>query len=82
MPNSGKQPNIVFILAHESVQRGIRAERHKLVEYAVNGSHRMQLFDMENDPHDLARRLEIAALESGDIDSPWGRQFWSVARKS
>jgi len=85
-------------LAYESVQRGIRTERHKLVEYAVNGSHRMQLFDMENDPHelvnlsddesqaelrnDLARRLEIAALESGDIDSPWGRQFWSVARKS
>ncbi|MFP4510923.1 MAG: sulfatase-like hydrolase/transferase [Spirochaetaceae bacterium] len=89
-------PRDELYLAYESVQRGLRTKTHKLIEYAVKGRHRVQLFDLENDPFELidlsdsedhaelrsalARRLESAARESGDVESPWGKEFWSTAR--
>ncbi len=93
---SADAPRDELYLAYESVQRGLRTQTHKLIEYAVGGRHRVQLFDLENDPlelvdlagskghaelqADLASRLESAAREAGDADSPWGREFWSTAR--
>ncbi|MCH7224896.1 sulfatase-like hydrolase/transferase [Haloferula sp. A504] len=33
--------------------RAVRDERHKLIEYAVDGSRHTQLFDLKEDPHEL-----------------------------
>jgi arylsulfatase A-like enzyme len=36
-----------------SWQRAIRDERHKLIEYCVEGTRHTQLFDLGNDPHEM-----------------------------
>ena len=89
-------PRGELYLAYESVQRGLRTRTHKLIEYAVRGRHRVQLFDLVSDPSELVdlandaehaalrasleQRLESSARESGDAESRWGHEFWSVAR--
>jgi arylsulfatase A-like enzyme len=83
-------------LAYKGFQRAIRTRTHKLIEYAVNGRHTVQLFNLESDPYELcdlskqeASRGTLeqltAAIEqegraSGDADSSWGREFWDTAR--
>ncbi len=39
--------------AFMSWQRAIRDDRHKLIEYAVDGQRHTQLFDLSEDPHEL-----------------------------
>jgi arylsulfatase A-like enzyme len=39
--------------AFMSWQRAIRDDRHKLIEYAVDGQRHTQLFDLKEDPHEL-----------------------------
>ena len=41
-------------LAYERSQRGVRDERHKLIEYVIDGKRNMtQLFDLKKDPWEL-----------------------------
>ena len=83
-------------LAYKHNQRGLRTKTHKYIEYAVNGRHRAQLFDVESDPWemndlindaahaDLAKQfgqtLETTAADVGDTATGWGQAFWNTAR--
>jgi arylsulfatase A-like enzyme len=42
-----------IFLAYRGIQRSVRSERWKLIEYAVKGLRTSQLFDLVNDPHEL-----------------------------
>jgi arylsulfatase A-like enzyme len=82
-------------LAYAEFQRAVRTERHKLIEYAVAGRHRVQLFDLVSDPWEqndlaadpsnaavverLAATLRAEARESGEMATKWGEAFWRVA---
>jgi len=68
--------------AYRDFQRAVRTKDWKLIRYTVNGSTRLQLFDMANDPEELrdlagdlrhagriaalSARLAVLAKESGD----------------
>ncbi len=56
----------VLYLAYRGMQRGVRTDRHKLIEYVVEGTHTMtQLFDLEHDPaetRNIAHEAGHAAL--------------------
>ena len=78
--------------AYKDVQRAVKDERFKLVEYVVGGRRTTQLFDLEEDPlelHNLAGdpawvkvetrlRGELLRLrdEWDDAESEWGQVFW------
>jgi arylsulfatase A-like enzyme len=79
-------------LAYRGVQRAVRDERWKLVEYVVDGARTTQLFDLENDPWELdnlagqsASAAEVERLrasltrqhdELGDTQEQMGAAFW------
>ena len=42
-----------LLFAYKDVQRGVRDERYKLIEYLVNGKRTTQLFDLQSDPWEL-----------------------------
>ena len=83
----------VLHYAYRGVQRAVRDERYKLIEYVVNGERTTQLFDLQEDPwelRDLSRRpyyyARLAALRDElrrwqtemDDDQPGqGADFWS-----
>jgi len=49
-------------LAYVGLQRGVREDRFKLLEYVVNGRHNMtQLFDTRNDPWELSNLAQQPA---------------------
>jgi len=53
----------VLFFAYKDVQRGVRDERYKLIEYCVNGQRTRQLFDLESDVsecNNLAEKAEHA----------------------
>lgn len=80
-------------LAYTELQRGVRTRQHKLIEYHVDGRRTTQLFDVGADPHELrnlAHAPEMADTlsglreklvrqrdASGELDTPWGAQFWA-----
>jgi arylsulfatase A-like enzyme len=39
--------------AYMAYQRAVRDDRYKLIEYCVNNQRHTQLFDLQNDPHEL-----------------------------
>lgn len=54
-----------FFSAYGECQRAIRAGRWKLIRYRVEGTERIQLFDLESDPlekHDLAGETDKAPI--------------------
>jgi arylsulfatase A-like enzyme len=44
--------NLLF--AYRSLHRGVRDERHKLIEYVVEGKRTTQLFDLQADPFEMS----------------------------
>jgi arylsulfatase A-like enzyme len=42
-----------LLFAYTKLQRGVRDERHKLIEYVVDGKRTTQLFDLQNDPFEM-----------------------------
>ena len=80
---------------YKGFQRGYRNSRFKLLEYAVNGEHTVQLFDLKNDPREMInlagedefqeilagmqKSLERWRTELNDTGE-FGREFWRVAR--
>lgn len=77
--------------AYRGVQRGVRKEEYKLIEYAVNGKRTTQLFNLADDPDEtidladdpvhadtvksLRQELSRWQTELGDTQE-MGRQFW------
>jgi arylsulfatase A-like enzyme len=80
-------------LAYVHLHRGVRTDRHKLIEYVVNGRRTTQLFDLHADPWetrnlaaDAAHAPTLATLRRtlcslrdawDDPASPWGQTFWA-----
>ncbi len=80
-------------LAYDKTLRGVRKDRYKLVEYAVNGHQDTQLFDLVDDPDELQNiarsdgmatvlrdlRAELYRLrdEWGDRAHATGGTFWA-----
>lgn len=79
--------------SYMGVQRAVRDDRYKLIEYRVKGKRTVQLFDLEKDPLetvDLAQNIEYKSkveemraslvkmkYEYND-DKKLGKQFWGV----
>jgi len=51
-PKSKIRDTLFF--AYKDVQRGLRDERYKLIEYLVNGNRTTQLFDLQLDPWEVS----------------------------
>jgi arylsulfatase A-like enzyme len=49
--NKGVRGSLFF--AYKDIQRGVRDERYKLIEYSVKGKRHTQLFDLRSDPWEL-----------------------------
>jgi len=47
-----------LFFAYKDIQRGVRNERYKLIEYAVNGRRTTQLFDLQSDPWEVKNIAE------------------------
>lgn len=81
-------------LAYGKLVRAVKNERYKLIEYRNEGVRQSQLFDLENDPHELNNliddpskkeiidelraRLLKLADEWGDKDNEIGKDFWKL----
>ena len=78
--------------AYKGVQRGVRDERYKLIEYVVDGNRTTQLFDLEEDPYEINNlasnpnyrepleflRQELLCWkdEMDDTQEEMGKKFW------
>lgn len=62
--------------AHKGVQRAVRRGSHKLIEYAVNGKRKTQLFDLANDPHETKNLAD----EPGQAETL--ASLWEELRRS
>lgn len=85
------RPRDALYLAYEASIRGVRTERHKLIEYACGST---QLFDLRDDPHEmrnlaaapeaagllaqLRRRLRELRDTWDDAAHPAGEKFWTA----
>jgi len=92
MNDPGDKVRDTLHFAYMGCQRSVRDRRWKLIEYVVNGKRTTQLFDMENDPHELSNlaadpacgghverlrgELERWRSEFGDTRED-GRTFWN-----
>jgi len=90
-PKTSVRDSLYF--GYMGVQRALRDDRYKLIQYHVKGKRTTQLFDLRNDPHektDLAdnaehaqvlKRMKTAAVQSRDaLEDPTtrrGKQFWN-----
>jgi len=86
-------PRATLFGAYREWQRMVKDDRHKLIEYVVDGCRTTQLFDLDRDPlecNNLARNRSyqdcINNLRSrlfewrddwDDADSSWGKEFWN-----
>ena len=84
----------VLHFAYKGFQRAVKRDRHKLIEYSVNGERNTQLFDLQEDPlemenlaHDPAHSdtvenlrtdLETWRIELNDDREDHGKQFWNT----
>jgi arylsulfatase A-like enzyme len=53
MLNQGRPVHSTLFFAYTDIQRGIRDDRYKLIEYSVQGTRTTQLFDLRTDPAEL-----------------------------
>ena len=93
--DSGAEVRETLHFAYKGLQRGVRHGNFKLIEYAVNNTHTVQLFDLSRDPLEqnnladdpayaevrqrLQRELETWRTDLNDTGE-MGQAFWSVAR--
>jgi arylsulfatase A-like enzyme len=82
----------VLLFAYRGVQRAVQDRQYKLIEYAVDGQRRTQLFDLGADPWELndlsadpGQAARIASLREqllrwrddlGDSQPGQGESFW------
>lgn len=60
-------PRDSLLLAYEDVQRAVREERFKLIEYYVDGDRHIQLFDTRDDPRET-NDLSGEASHADDLE--------------
>ena len=77
-----------LFFAYRDIQRSVRDERYKLIEYMVEGKRTTQLFDLQVDPWELKdladdpeygdhrARLRRELLRWKDELDDWGERFW------
>ncbi|MHC4334589.1 MAG: sulfatase/phosphatase domain-containing protein [Planctomycetota bacterium] len=53
MLNRGKPVHSTLFFAYKDIQRGLRDDRYKLIEYSVKDARTTQLFDLKTDPAEL-----------------------------
>jgi len=53
MLRGNKEVRNSLFFAYKDIQRGLRDERYKLIEYLVKGKRHTQLFDLQKDPWEL-----------------------------
>ena len=53
MLDRGKPVHPTLFFAYKDIQRGIRDDRYKLIEYSVKDNRTTQLFDLKTDPSEL-----------------------------
>jgi arylsulfatase A-like enzyme len=89
-PQDRVRDNLLF--AYKDVQRGVRDEQYKLIEYVVGEERHTQLFDLRADPWETRNLVEDERLaphlqrlreelrlwqdELGDTRAGLGRSFW------
>jgi len=61
LTNAAEKHRDHLYFAFMSWQRAIRNDRHKLIEYCVDGTRHTQLFDLTNDPQEIHNLAEDAA---------------------
>jgi arylsulfatase A-like enzyme len=82
-----------LFIGYDRFQRAIKDRRYKLIEYFANEQRNTQLFDLQEDPWEMnnladdpahAERLATLrqdllawARDWDDLDSEWGKVFWS-----
>ncbi|MFP4054067.1 MAG: sulfatase/phosphatase domain-containing protein, partial [Phycisphaerae bacterium] len=49
----GEPPRSELLLAYRHLQRAVREQRWKYIEYRVDGKRTCQLFDLQEDPHEI-----------------------------
>ena len=92
MRDGGESVRDTLYFAYKELQRAVKDDRYKLIEYVVDGRRTTQLFDLLDDPlemHDLAGEAGYAEKVAGlretlcrwrdewdDADSEWGQVFW------
>ncbi len=97
MKNPTHQIRDSLYLVYREFQRAIKYNNFKLIEYCVKKNRNTQLFDLQQDPHEmnnLAQEPKFKAdIESlrlkmkyfrddwNDITSKWGRRFWKKMEK-
>ncbi len=88
----GEKVRDVRYFAYTGLQRAVRNDKFKLIEYAVKGERHTQLFDLENDPSEITNiaeskpemvaelRKELARLreEYADTNDMFGKPFWEA----
>ncbi|HUT28820.1 MAG TPA: sulfatase-like hydrolase/transferase [Sedimentisphaerales bacterium] len=62
--NRGKPVHSTLFFAYKDIQRAIRDDRYKLIEYSVEGNRTTQLFDLNTDPAELNNLAHDAAYAS------------------
>lgn len=79
-----------LFFGYKDVQRAIRDEQYKLIEFCVNGERNTLLFDIENDPYetkDLSKDKSYRKILKGlrerleanqKNDAEWGANFWKT----
>ena len=95
-PDLGRRSSVIgrphLLFAYRHLMRGVRDERWKLIEYAVEGQRHTQFFDLQADPWELtnlasdpAEADHLARLrrlltqwrdELGDTQEGMGQVFW------
>lgn len=90
-PESSVRDSLYF--GYMGVQRALRDDRYKLIQYHVKGKRTTQLFDLRDDPNErtnlaenedfapVLKRMQTAAIRSrdahGDLTTRRGKQFWN-----
>ncbi|MFI3277463.1 MAG: sulfatase-like hydrolase/transferase [Rikenellaceae bacterium] len=91
-PNAAAGREELFF-GYKNIQRAIRDEQYKLIEFCVNGERNTLLFDIKNDPYEtkdlskdrsyrkVLKHMRERLVANKSIDAEWGAKFWETYLK-